>query len=273
MAGAEDGLVIFNRNQQSEEDNDMWDDSALISAYDKAVSAMKAKLAERNGDEIEIPEAQTLTETEKMMKKKKKKKNRPKKKKQKWNVGDFCRAVFSEDGLIYTGQITDIDYDKGTCVVKYKNYGNEEEHKLSDILLPSVKIKRTGIGHSSASESDVLGQSTSQPGSGAANHNPAWQGTGFLPPQQPFQQMPQPPYNMPQATPFPGFGASFQQRMPMMPPPPPPPQMMEDVCDDESEALSGMLIAWYMSGYHTGYYQGLRQGRSQSGAAVPGVPR
>ena len=40
-----------------------------------------------------------------------------------------------------------------------------------------------------------------------------------------------------------------------MPPPPPPPQMMEDACDDESEALSGMLIAWYMSGYHTGYYQ------------------
>ena len=60
--------------------------------------------------------------------------------------------MFSEDGLIYTAQISDIDYEKGTCVVKYKNYGNEEEHKLSDIMQPSVKIQRTGHGHTSASE-------------------------------------------------------------------------------------------------------------------------
>lgn len=40
----------------------------------------------------------------------------------------------------------------------------------------------------------------------------------------------------------------------MMVPPPPPP-MLQDVVEDENEALCSMLLAWYMSGYHTGYYQ------------------
>lgn len=37
---------------------------------------------------------------------------------------------------------------------------------------------------------------------------------------------------------------------------PPPPMVMPRLAvPDEAEALSSMLMAWYMSGYHTGYYQ------------------
>ncbi|CAA9993721.1 unnamed protein product, partial [Nesidiocoris tenuis] len=34
-------------------------------------------------------------------------------------------------------------------------------------------------------------------------------------------------------------------------PPPPPPNVMAHFPKDESDALSAMLMAWYMSGYHT----------------------
>uniref|UniRef100_A0A183GMH4 Tudor domain-containing protein n=1 Tax=Heligmosomoides polygyrus TaxID=6339 RepID=A0A183GMH4_HELPZ len=48
---------------------------------------------------------------------------------------------------------------------------------------------------------------------------------------------------------------------------PPPPSVLGGLSvPDEAEALSSMLMSWYMSGYHTGYYQVLlsRKGRSYS---------
>lgn len=39
----------------------------------------------------------------------------------------------------------------------------------------------------------------------------------------------------------------------MIPPPPPHPPF--DNMEEDEDALSSMLMAWYMSGYHTGYYQ------------------
>lgn len=38
---------------------------------------------------------------------------------QHWNVGDFCRAVFSEDGLTYTAVIVSIDETRHTCRVRF----------------------------------------------------------------------------------------------------------------------------------------------------------
>lgn len=38
-------------------------------------------------------------------------------------------------------------------------------------------------------------------------------------------------------------------------PPPPPPVVFEENVASDNEALSSMLMAWYMSGYHTGFYQ------------------
>ncbi|KAK6050895.1 hypothetical protein COOONC_11603 [Cooperia oncophora] len=41
---------------------------------------------------------------------------------------------------------------------------------------------------------------------------------------------------------------------------PPPPSVLAGLSvPDEAEALSSMLMSWYMSGYHTGYYQWKRK--------------
>lgn len=51
-----------------------------------------------------------------------------------WQVGDSCCAYWSEDGLIYPATITSIDEKRSTCVVVFKEYGNEEEQNLEDLL-------------------------------------------------------------------------------------------------------------------------------------------
>lgn len=55
-----------------------------------------------------------------------------------WHVGDSCRAIYSEDELIYDAVIISID-GSGTCVVKFHGYGNTEEQNLSDLLPPLTK--------------------------------------------------------------------------------------------------------------------------------------
>lgn len=42
-------------------------------------------------------------------------------------------------------------------------------------------------------------------------------------------------------------------------PPPPPPAFPANRIDTEEQALSSMLLSWYMSGYYAGLYQGLKR--------------
>lgn len=51
----------------------------------------------------------------------------------KWRPGDQCRATFSEDGLVYDAEILSVDQQTGTCVVRYRGYGNEEEQILDNL--------------------------------------------------------------------------------------------------------------------------------------------
>lgn len=51
-----------------------------------------------------------------------------------WQVGDACSAYWSEDGQLYAATITSIDKKRGTCVVVYTGYGNEEEQNLDELL-------------------------------------------------------------------------------------------------------------------------------------------
>ncbi|XP_046547647.1 survival motor neuron protein 1-like isoform X2 [Haliotis rubra] len=221
MAAAESGYVVFQRGKESDE-SDIWDDTALIKAYDNAASIMKARLAEREGGTNENGEmaGESVTQTQDGAAKKKKKKHRPKKKKQqqKWKIGDSCRAVFTEDGLLYDAEIIGIDEAESTCTVRYTEYQNEENQPLDRLLPP----RPTSKAHTNVSLSE-------------------------------------PPFRFPSNH---AAHAGGPRVPPMPPPPPPPPLMSEDVVSDD-EALSSMLISWYMSGYHTGYYQGLQRGRQQ----------
>ncbi|KAM4709844.1 survival motor neuron protein-like [Discoglossus pictus] len=272
MAGLQEGSeVLFRRGAGQSDDSDIWDDTALIKAYDKAVSSFKKAL--KNGDcavETEAPEKNART------KRKNNKKNKSRKKSntapvKKWRVGESCNAVWSEDGNMYPATISSIDAKRGTCLVVYTGYGNSEEQNLA-----ALRFLDTSEAESDQKdqEQDVNGDPQSTDESdlstrSAENRNPHTR-TAPKPAQWNPHFPPVPPPFMPgmgrhgdksDAPPFlAGWPPSFPPGPPLIPPPPP---MGPDMCEDD-DALASMLISWYMSGYHTGYYLGLKQGRLES---------
>ena len=56
----------------------------------------------------------------------------------KWRIGDFCRAVYSEDGELYEAEILSIGGAR--CRLRYVGYGNEEDQPLAR-LQPSAGRK------------------------------------------------------------------------------------------------------------------------------------
>lgn len=265
--------ALFTRGTGQSDDSDIWDDTALIKAYDKAVASFKTAL---KGEE----EPQSSRKSQPGKKRKNNKWNQSKKKNdapsdQEWQVGDSCCAYWSEDGQLYPATISSIDQTRGTCVVVYTDYGNEEEQNLEDLLSEisevekEVKVKE---GESSTEESDrstTTNQHKQPPRSktqkSKANKEspPMWR-SGFhgFPPGPP----PMPAHRKEGGRRPDGHGPVPPPWPPMMPfgPPmiPPPPPMSPDLVDDE--ALGSVLISWYMSGYHTGYYLGLKQGRKEA---------
>lgn len=51
-----------------------------------------------------------------------------------WMLGSRCRAVYSEDGLVYPAVLVWMRGER--CRVKFEGYGNEEELELSTLLSP-----------------------------------------------------------------------------------------------------------------------------------------
>ncbi|XP_068941099.1 survival motor neuron protein isoform X2 [Petaurus breviceps papuanus] len=234
--------VLFRRGTGQSDDSDIWDDTALIKAYDKAVASFKNAL--KNGEISETSDKQKSTGPKrKNIKNRNKKKSNPAPLKQ-WKVGDACCAVWSEDGNIYPATVASADLKRGTCVVVYTGYGNKEEQNLSDLLLPNSEgvcdeepIHENENESQSQYSTDESEKSSRSPGnkqnrikSKAAHWN------SYFPPPPPLP------------LPVPGLGK-------LIPPPPP----MSPDSPEDADALGSMLIAWYMSGYHTGYYLGLKQ--------------
>ncbi|XP_071391613.1 survival motor neuron protein 1 [Centroberyx affinis] len=269
--------MLFTRGTGQSDDSDIWDDTALIKAYDKAVASFKTAL---KGED----EPQTSKKDYPGKKRKNNKKNRSRKRSnappdKEWQVGDSCCAYWSEDGQLYAATISSIDEKRGTCIVVYTDYGNEEEQNLQDLISENSEVEeetnfKVNEAGSSAEESDRSStphQHRQQPHSKPQKSKPHRDAPPMWAPGFPGFP-PGPP-------PMPGFKPGGSRRSggpgpappswpPMMPcgPPmiPPPPPMSPDMVDDE--ALGSMLISWYMSGYHTGYYLGLKQGRKEAAA-------
>uniref|UniRef100_G3MLI0 Tudor domain-containing protein n=1 Tax=Amblyomma maculatum TaxID=34609 RepID=G3MLI0_AMBMU len=209
----EKGAVLWTRNEPIDED--IWDDSDLIAAYDRAHEQIKKELERRNHASSENSSSGQEPPTG-------------------WKQGDYCIAVFSGDNLPYEAKIKCI---RGKyCIVHYIGYGNEERVLLSD-LHPSEGKKARQAQQARAGSS----VHTSRVTSGTYRHHttvpnlpnePPWSGKDSL--RIPF---PDPTHGMP----------------------PLPSLFSEDGKDND--ALSSMLMAWYMSGYHTGYYQALQQSK------------
>ncbi|XP_066195831.1 survival motor neuron protein isoform X2 [Sylvia atricapilla] len=237
--------VLFRRGTGQSDDSDIWDDTALIKAYDKAVASFKNAL--KNGECSEPSEKQ---EQRLLIKRKNHKKNRNRNKSntaplKQWKVGDSCSAVWSEDGNLYLATIASINQKRGTCVVTYTGYGNQEEQNLSDLLPPASDETVNEMGHSGENENETpYSTDESEKSSQSSRNKNNYTKPRFSPQNLRF---PTPP------PPFPGLGKLI----------PPPPPMRPDTAEDD-EALGSMLIAWYMSGYHTGYYLGLKQSRMEA---------
>uniref|UniRef100_F6TME2 Tudor domain-containing protein n=1 Tax=Equus caballus TaxID=9796 RepID=F6TME2_HORSE len=259
------------------DDSDIWDDTALIKAYDKAVASFKHAL--KNGDISEASDKPKGTPKRKPAKKNKNQKKNPTTPLKQWKVGDKCCAIWSEDGCIYPATIASVDFRRETCVVVYTGYGNREEQNLSDLLSPTSEVannteqsapENESESQISTDESENPSRSPGEKPNNIRSKAAPW--SSFLPPPPPmptpglgpgkpglkFNGPPPPPPPLP-----PHFLSCWLPPFPSGPPiiPPPPP-----VCPDsleDADALGSMLISWYMSGYHTGYYMGFKQNQKE----------
>ncbi|GAB6018987.1 Survival motor neuron [Chamberlinius hualienensis] len=143
------GRTVLYVKGDENSDEDIWDDSALIAAYDRAVGLAKEEIklkkktlaaggssASESGSNVEHSQPSS---TKRHNRGRKGNHNKNKKHSninatKKWAIGDRCRAKYSGDGVIYEAEIISIDEDSATCYVSYIDYGNGEEFYLDEIL-------------------------------------------------------------------------------------------------------------------------------------------
>ncbi|XP_071965326.1 survival of motor neuron protein-like [Antedon mediterranea] len=253
-----DFMFRVDSQQITGSNENIWDDTALIKAYDKAVESVKKDLGNGEVENAEQP----------VINKQKRRRKGKKKKKPKWNVGDHCQALYAVDDIYYEAVINSVNVEQGSCWVTFEEYGNEEEVELRTLKHSCLKNKHTKHVDISETEtgsameySDYMYNSPSHPMEhpgcrGAWNPNP-WMVPPMCPPfMPPFAMSPMAP---PYASPMPYYQrTSGFPNWPPAPPAPPPVRPPNMESDDSDDGLHSMLIAWYMSGYHTGYYQGLK---------------
>lgn len=266
----ENGNALFMRNGQDGDDcsdqDDIWDDTALIKAYDAAVNAVKDKIAHRLGfNENDNGPKSTFKKTMK------KNNNNFKNKKLEWHVGAACRATYSEDGKIYEATIKSIKGDTNLCIVKYVGYGNEEEIPIPQ-LMPSEGAEARSMQEEEAlcdvSEieadshfhvnQDVHQSKRSAERERMYKREPGARGREHL---TNFGSQFPPRHPMFFGHPFASSQMNSPYIFPSSIPPPPPLTVTSGLPVGDTEALSAMLMSWYMSGFHTGYYQGLQQAK------------
>lgn len=272
--------VIFNRSNASD-NNDVWDDTALIKAYEKAVNKMKR--------ELDVNKIDNNNNIRKNEKKQGKKEQRSKIEKfvassasnteegndedqdddddqrtlnndLDWKIGDHCVAIYGQDGNPYPGVIIAIDQEARTCTVRYDYYENEEEKNL-DELIESTDYYSQQETITTTNEDEEISDAIAK----ASDYNRKKVKTKKSPKREQQSQIKQ---NIPLFEPFNNF--------PMPPPPPPlPAQLIKEFENlnlnqqtseidsnldlNKKDAFYSMLMSWYMSGYHTGYYFGLTQ--------------
>ncbi|XP_001599489.1 survival of motor neuron protein isoform X1 [Nasonia vitripennis] len=243
---AEDDNVLFVRGGGNSSSDDVWDDSALVKAYDKAVNLAKEEVfkriglkSENNGAKHKKPQSQKPARQAQKAQTTQKK----------WVIGSPCRAVYSEDGELYEAVIKEIFENTGKCVVKFIGYNNTETVELSSLLeseglQSQIAQKKEAISTESNVNSMDFEEASKM--NGVAGNQMDCESDEF----HSLKNMYVP-------------GPSFDPAMGSMPPAPPlPPQLMARLPENDADALSSMLMSWYISGFHTGYYHGLKQAQS-----------
>ncbi|XP_052383864.1 survival motor neuron protein-like isoform X5 [Oncorhynchus keta] len=254
------------------------DDSALVNAYEEALRTFRSCNDEKESKEklgnnppkltdSKLPRSHVLS----------KEPVEPKANSKVWRLGYRCRAVYSEDGLVYPAVLVWLRGER--CRVKFEGYGNEEELELSSLLSPVELGGHRGRVDAKVQQGAVDGFSST------SNNIADWKRMerDWRTAQQEGREelsSPQPPKFAPgkdYCKSSYDFGKEHGdkkkpsgQREDFLPPPPPPrppcvwpPRaVLADVSDGLDSAvtdLSSMLLSWYLCGYHTGCYMAMQQ--------------
>lgn len=251
MASGDNDIVY--KVSEDDKSDDLLDDDALVKAYNRAVTT-----TENDINSIKQP-ASSSTGSHKKQKNKGNKKtdgHHAQQKTREWKVGDFCRCVYSVDGLCYEAKVKSVDHD--TCVVRYIGYGNEEEVYLTELLSSEGKAARqrqTDQAKRENAQGSPTPPSEDDHGASATHGHRTHDGYSqshdapFLPSHPPLP-------HAPPVEPLLGRVPHFMKHS--IPPPPTP----HGELSNSEEALTSMLMSWYMAGYHTGYYQGSQEAKT-----------
>ncbi|XP_046742969.1 survival motor neuron protein [Diprion similis] len=252
---ADDDNVLFvrkNSKQRSTTTNatdDDWDDTALIKAYDKAVNLAKDEVARRMG-----VEAQSTSHGKQNKAHNHKPNRHTAKPYKKWVVGSPCRAVWSEDGEVYEAVIQKIYESSATCIIKFIGYENSAKVDISS-LTESLGLNSQIAQTKEANAEKISLHTTDFEDSDSVNipetinmvneDKMEWDTDDQKLPKKNFTT-----------------GTSLGWPSGIVPPAPPlPPQLMTRLPESDGDALSSMLMSWYISGFHTGYYHGIKQAK------------
>uniref|UniRef100_A0AAF5Q1B6 Tudor domain-containing protein n=2 Tax=Wuchereria bancrofti TaxID=6293 RepID=A0AAF5Q1B6_WUCBA len=114
--GPDKGGVVYRKADLDDTENeDVWDDSALIKMYDEMINRTYDSLG---------------AECTSVTKKKKKFRKTPK---IKWHVGDHCMAPYYNDQLWYPAVVKKLDLDDGKCDVLYDVYDELARVSIADL--------------------------------------------------------------------------------------------------------------------------------------------
>ncbi|XP_073960131.1 survival motor neuron [Choristoneura fumiferana] len=249
-------------------DDDVWDDRKLNDAYDKALKIASAEVAKRVAMTTNTrPDARD--DHKKPRKEKLSKPSASKMpKKEEWKPGMGCRALYEEDGLEYEAFVLRIINEK-ECVVRFLGYDNCEIVPINTLKESLGKKERQKQIEQATVKTDdqtnnmewkeVESDRVPSPGSTELSFQRKKKSPKKKKNQKPTNvfEMPEMPFQMPNFSMMPNLGSLD------LPMPPPPPMALPDQVDSEDQAVSSMLLSWYMSGYYTGLYQGMK--RAQQG--------
>ncbi|CAG4934667.1 unnamed protein product [Colias eurytheme] len=264
----------MNVSESEEEEEYVWDDRKLNDAYDKAIRIANAEVAKRvamstntqsNSDPVKQGTSKNKSTKPQPQKLRPSKTN--------WKAGMPCRAVFEEDGLEYEAIILSIVNDK-ECIVQFLGYNNLQK-VLLNTLNPSLDrhaqtlqvekalLDRADDGFESQSpnieDMEYNDRAASPQSTNTFCQNKKKSG------KKKNKQKPANKFDLPD---IPMLNMSMLKNlnsMDMPLPPPPPLHLSHGDVDSEEQAVSSMLLSWYMSGYYTGLYQGMKRARESRG--------
>ncbi|XP_011645872.1 survival motor neuron protein isoform X1 [Pogonomyrmex barbatus] len=247
----ESNVLFLRRNGNENENEDLWDDTALIQAYDKAVNLAKEEVAKRIAMDTQDQQARYKSQN--------KCSSHTIKPLKKWTIGAPCRAIYSVDGEVYEAIISKIHQNSGMCTVKFVGYQNTEKVELSSLL------ESEGLQSQIAQHKEAVAQK--------ANEEVIDSDTSTYSNLQNSKQINGERMDCDTENPEPSnFRSKYENNLPgseyfttkidgIPPAPPLPPQFLAKLPESDADALSSMLMSWYISGFHTGYYHGLKQAK------------